>query len=294
MARTRVGSQGMQAPFCTYTKRTAHAYLYASFFDDYAFNPPSNWLEHEHQQRQRNSQYGLPNDDGEEEDEDATLQPCASVVIHIGKLGSMVKIMEDHRKIADAKKSRIDKEIPLIMKYESLGSAMIFSMCDETKKTGFTVTTLDEDIRSDAQFISAETQVQIIINSKQFVSYWDGLSMDQSLTMRISFEPSTPDSEGQLCLSSNNDHAETEVIIPADDALMEKFSCEKRVSHSYMVSQVSQIKQPLMLSLKTSLRVDANGTLSVQFMMPSSLLATPLPNASHYFVEHQFGAVQLR
>ncbi|CAE6410494.1 unnamed protein product [Rhizoctonia solani] len=57
---------------------------------------------------------------------------------------------------------------------------------------------------------------------------------------------------------------------PNDREVLELFECVERVSFNYRYRHIARALRPLQSSLKVSLRIDGDGLLSLQFMMPAS------------------------
>ncbi|KAH7869594.1 Rad1/Rec1/Rad17 [Lentinula edodes] len=62
----------------------------------------------------------------------------------------------------------------------------------------------------------------------------------------------------------------TEMDYPNDRDVLESFECEASVRFSYRFSHIARTMRALQTSVKTSLRIDNEGLLSLQFLMPSS------------------------
>ena len=60
---------------------------------------------------------------------------------------------------------------------------------------------------------------------------------------------------------------------PNDKEVLESFSCSQTVSFSYHTTHISRTARALSSSTKTSLRIDGEGLLSLQFLMPSPVSA---------------------
>ncbi|KAJ7118827.1 Rad1/Rec1/Rad17 [Mycena epipterygia] len=75
----------------------------------------------------------------------------------------------------------------------------------------------------------------------------------------------------------------TEMDYPNDRDVLETFECTRPVSFSYRFGHISRTLRALQSSSKTSLRIDDEGLLSLQFLMPSP---RPKPEAaSDGFIE---------
>jgi len=55
---------------------------------------------------------------------------------------------------------------------------------------------------------------------------------------------------------------------PNDREVLETFECLRNVSFSYRFAHISRALRALQSSTKTSLRIDDDGLLSLQFLMP--------------------------
>lgn len=58
---------------------------------------------------------------------------------------------------------------------------------------------------------------------------------------------------------------------PNDKEVIESFSCTHTVSFSYHTVHIARAARALASSTKTSLRIDEEGLLSLQFLMPSPI-----------------------
>ncbi|KAJ7349030.1 Rad1/Rec1/Rad17 [Mycena albidolilacea] len=75
----------------------------------------------------------------------------------------------------------------------------------------------------------------------------------------------------------------TEMDYPNDRDVLESFECTRPVSFSYRFGHISRTLRALQSSTKTSLRIDDEGLLSLQFLMPSPKAKTEA--ATDAFIE---------
>ncbi|KAE9398343.1 Rad1-domain-containing protein [Gymnopus androsaceus JB14] len=72
-----------------------------------------------------------------------------------------------------------------------------------------------------------------------------------------------------LRIEATGTFGNTQMDYPNDRDVLESFECVKPVSFSYRFSHISRTVRALQTSVKTSLRIDSEGLLSLQFLMPS-------------------------
>ncbi|CCO26338.1 cell cycle checkpoint protein [Rhizoctonia solani AG-1 IB] len=87
-------------------------------------------------------------------------------------------------------------------------------------------------------------------------------------------EVTTLEPEPNLELPFDDDEKVVKLIMkmdyPNDREVLELFECVERVSFNYRYRHIARALRPLQSSLKVSLRIDRDGLLSLQFMMPAS------------------------
>ncbi|KAL4255741.1 rad1 family protein [Pleurotus pulmonarius] len=72
-----------------------------------------------------------------------------------------------------------------------------------------------------------------------------------------------------LRIHADGTFGSTEMDYPNDRDVLETFECEQSVSFSYRTSHITRAIRALQNSTKTSLRIDSEGLMSMQFLMPS-------------------------
>ena len=72
---------------------------------------------------------------------------------------------------------------------------------------------------------------------------------------------------------------------PKDKEVLESFICTHTLSASYHTAHISRAARALASSTKTSLRIQENGLLSLQFMMPSAVGGDGAAKGSVAFIE---------
>jgi len=72
-----------------------------------------------------------------------------------------------------------------------------------------------------------------------------------------------------LRIQAGGTFGSAEMDYPNDREVLETFECESTVSFSYRFAHISRTLKALQASAKTSLRIDEEGLLSLQFLTPS-------------------------
>ncbi|KAF9501163.1 Rad1-domain-containing protein [Pleurotus eryngii] len=79
----------------------------------------------------------------------------------------------------------------------------------------------------------------------------------------------TSTSKPMLRIHADGAFGSTEMDYPNDRDVLETFECEQNVCFSYRTSHITRAIRALQNSTKTSLRIDSEGLMSMQFLMPS-------------------------
>ncbi|KAG5650882.1 hypothetical protein H0H81_010661 [Sphagnurus paluster] len=95
---------------------------------------------------------------------------------------------------------------------------------------------------------------------------------------KISREVSKP----MLRIQAAGTFGSTEMDYPNDRDVLETFECIRNVRFSYRFQHISRTLKALQSSTKTSLRIDEDGLLSLQFLMPSP---KPKGTSAEAFIE---------
>ncbi|KIL68541.1 hypothetical protein M378DRAFT_892613 [Amanita muscaria Koide BX008] len=77
----------------------------------------------------------------------------------------------------------------------------------------------------------------------------------------------------------------TQMDYPNDKDVLETFECEKPLKFSYRFAHINRTQRALQNSIKTSLRIDDEGLLSLQFLMPSPQVRTNQEGQPSAFIE---------
>ncbi|KAF7359202.1 Cell cycle checkpoint protein RAD1 [Mycena sanguinolenta] len=95
-------------------------------------------------------------------------------------------------------------------------------------------------------------------------------------------QPRTAGGTPMLRIQAVGTLGSTEMDYPNDRDVLETFECTRPVSFSYRFGHISRTLRALQSSTKTSLRIDDEGLLSLQFLMPSP---TKIAADSQAFIE---------
>ncbi|TFK34832.1 Rad1/Rec1/Rad17 [Crucibulum laeve] len=92
-------------------------------------------------------------------------------------------------------------------------------------------------------------------------------------------------SEPMLRIQAAGTFGSTEMDYPNDRDVLETFECTQTVSFSYRFGHISRTLRALQSSTKTSLRIDEEGLLSLQFLMPSPKPKSATGETTDAFIE---------
>ncbi|KAI0320312.1 Rad1/Rec1/Rad17 [Amylostereum chailletii] len=186
-----------------------------------------------------------------------------------------------------------DKRTGMRMSYAGDGHPLTLIIAEDTSgpTARCEVTTYDAEPQLDLPFDSDETVLKIILKSS-----WlrDALSeLDPSCDkLTLIGNPPTPAGNARAAardlakpifrIQAAGSFGSTEMDYPNDREVLETVDCEKSVRFSYRFSHMSRTLKALQSSTKTSLRIDGEGLLSLQFLMPSP---KPKGGTSEAFIE---------
>ncbi|RDB24017.1 Cell cycle checkpoint protein RAD1 [Hypsizygus marmoreus] len=144
------------------------------------------------------------------------------------------------------------------------------------------ITTFDPEPHLELDFDNSKMVLKIILKSS-----WlrDALSeLDPSFDKLTFIGNPPPDAEAttsrqkqrprdnekpMLRIQAAGTFGSTEMDYPNDRDVLETFECTRSVRFSYRFAHISRALRALQSSTKTSLRIDEEGLLSLQFLMPS-------------------------
>ncbi|KAI0831692.1 Rad1-domain-containing protein [Trametes gibbosa] len=163
------------------------------------------------------------------------------------------------------------------MSYAGPGHPLTLLVAEESGGPTATceITTWDPEPRMELAFDSNAAVLKIILKSS-----WlrDALSELDPSTEKLTIIGNPPAPRGRAARSSAppclrlravGQFGSTEMDYPDDREVLETCECAQPVSFTYRFAHISRALRALQSSLKTSLRVDDEGLLSLQFMMPA-------------------------
>ncbi|KAI0373256.1 Rad1-domain-containing protein [Pilatotrama ljubarskyi] len=163
------------------------------------------------------------------------------------------------------------------MSYAGPGHPLTLLVAEESGGPTATceITTWEPEPRLELAFDSDAAVLKIILKSS-----WlrDALSELDPSTEKLTIIGNPPAPPGRaarsaappcLRLRAVGQFGSTEMDYPNDREVLETCECAQSVSFTYKFSHVSRALRALQSSLKTSLRIDDEGLLSLQFMMPA-------------------------
>ncbi|KAI0345214.1 Rad1-domain-containing protein [Trametopsis cervina] len=302
------------------------AYIFADTFDEYTYNPPqqpavlsqSSSGNAEQEAEQLNAAFDI---------NVAVLLECLNILGTAGPSTTNVKANERAHRFHDLGKNGEDgdnnvgssrrngrgeqdagkldhfvsgggKKTGMRLSYTGPGYPLTLLIAEEADGPTVTceVTTFDPEPRLELPFDADQTALRIILKSS-----WlrDALSEIDPSCEKLTIIGSPPPPEGRaprasapprLRLKAVGNWGSTEMDYPNDREVLETCDCPAPVSFSYKHSHVQKALRALQNSTKTSLRIDEDGLLSLQFLMPSPR-ARP-GKAANAFVEFRCMALE--
>ncbi|KAF9048296.1 Rad1-domain-containing protein [Hymenopellis radicata] len=174
-----------------------------------------------------------------------------------------------------------EKRTGMRMSYAGAGYPLTLLLAEDASgpTTTCEISTYDAEPHLELPFESERMVLKIILKSS-----WlrDALSELDPSCEKLTFIGNPPPSEdpGQarkvkvalkpmLRIQATGTFGSTEMDYPNDRDVLESFECSRIVSFSYRFSHISRALRALQSSTKTSLRIDDEGLLSLQFLMPA-------------------------
>ncbi|EMD34396.1 hypothetical protein CERSUDRAFT_140877 [Gelatoporia subvermispora B] len=177
--------------------------------------------------------------------------------------------------------SRIDeffgaeKGTALRLSYVGPGYPLTLLIAEESDGPTATceVTTFEPQPQLDLPFDVDRTLLKIILKSSWLRDALSELDPSCEKVTIIGNPPSerrnSRGSQPTLRLQADGNFGSTEMDYPNDKEVLETCECAERVSFSYKFAQLSRALKALQASSKTSLRIDEDGLLSLQFIVAS-------------------------
>lgn len=173
-----------------------------------------------------------------------------------------------------------DKRTGMRLSFSGEGYPLVLLLAEDASgpMTTCQISTYEADSHLELPFDSEHTAVQIILKSS-----WlrEALSeLDPSIE-KLTFisNPRPVEDDGRRRAPNNaakplfriraeGTFGSTEMDYPDDRDVLETFECAQTVQFSYRFSYISRTLKAVQSSTKTSLRIDEDGLLSLQYLMP--------------------------
>ncbi|KAF8061634.1 Rad1/Rec1/Rad17 [Lyophyllum atratum] len=186
------------------------------------------------------------------------------------------------------------------MTYAGAGHPLTLLLAEDAKgpTTTCEITTFDPEPHLELEFDNSRTVLKIILKSS-----WlrDALSeLDPSFDKLTFIGNPPPEADAStsrqkqksreiwkpmLRIQAAGTFGSTEMDYPNDRDVLETFECTRSVRFSYRFAHISRTLRALQSSTKTSLRIDDEGLLSLQFLMPSPKAKGASGESSDAFID---------
>ncbi|KAH9939601.1 Rad1-domain-containing protein [Amylocystis lapponica] len=169
-----------------------------------------------------------------------------------------------------------EKGTGMRLSYAGAGNPLVLLISDESDGPTATceITTFDPEPHLDLPFEADDAILRIILKST-----WlrDALSELDPSCEKLTIIGNPPPPAGKaarapvprLRLHAAGTFGSTEMDYPSDKEVLESCDCEESVSFSYRFGHISRALRALQSSTKTSLRINTEGLLSLQLIMPA-------------------------
>lgn len=173
-----------------------------------------------------------------------------------------------------------DKRTGMRMSYAGNGHPLTLLLAEDATgpTTTCEITTFEPEPQLELPFDAKRAVLKIILKSS-----WlhEALSELDPSCEKLSFigNPSASEdgrahrptpSKPLFRIQAGGTFGSTEMDYPNDREVLETFECQRSVNVSYRFSHISRAVRALQSSTKTSLRIDDEGLLSLQFLMPTA------------------------
>lgn len=150
----------------------------------------------------------------------------------------------------------------LKMCYEGYGHPLVLMLEDSGVLTDCSIKTQESEETLDFNFNSANVVNKIIIKSECLKEAFSELDMTSEV-LEILMSPDKP----HLRLSTFGNAGTIQSDFPKDSEMVEQFLCSERTVNRYKIVLLKPSVKALMVSMRTSIRTDNRGFLSMQYMI---------------------------
>ncbi|KAF8869941.1 Rad1/Rec1/Rad17 [Gymnopilus junonius] len=181
---------------------------------------------------------------------------------------------------------KTEKKTSMRLSYPGAGYPLTLIVAEDASgpTTTCEITVFDPEPHLELDFDNSKTVLKIILKSS-----WlrDALSELDPSCEKLTFVGNPPiqqpdhnsnarqkgkqrvPAKPMLRIQANGTFGSTEMDYPNDRDVLETFECTRIVAFSYRFGHIARTLKALSNSTKTSLRIDEDGLLSLQFLMPS-------------------------
>eukprot|EP00124_Ichthyophonus_hoferi_P004589 Ihof_evm1s525 gene=Ihof_evmTU1s525 len=148
--------------------------------------------------------------------------------------------------------------------YQGLGSPFVLLLAEHGMCTDCSIKTMEADLLLDMNFRGVEVTNKLIMKSEWLKPSFAELDLTSD-TLDILISPDYP----YFRMSTTGSAGTSNFDYPKDSEIVEAFDSKKTQSSRYRLALVRQSVKALTLSAKVSMRMNARGFLSMQFMIES-------------------------
>ncbi|KDN36745.1 hypothetical protein K437DRAFT_260031 [Tilletiaria anomala UBC 951] len=161
----------------------------------------------------------------------------------------------------------------MMLRYTGKGDPLVVMLEDNDVVTSCELATLEPDDTSALGMDHRDMRAQIIMQAEWITVVLQSFHATCSRII-FSFTPSKAGRRGFLRIFGDTDAGSVDATLPGDGKAVAKFICERKVEFTYSFEHVSRSLKGLSSANKTSVRIDGQGLLSIQCLIPinSSLM----------------------
>ncbi|KAF5360515.1 hypothetical protein D9756_004883 [Leucocoprinus leucothites] len=294
-ATVTVTKQGLTVKVEEARTITAAAWIFADIFDEFIYNPETptddDFMRTTQDQEIESSSFEMPLN---------TVLDCLNIFgtaasstgTGVGKKGWKKQNQDSDRESGDeeAGGNRVEplnpnaseKHTGMRLTYMSPGYPLTLLIAEDVvgPTTTCEISTYEPEPYLDFGFDPEKVVLRIILKSSWFRDALSELDPSYDKLTFISNPPEMSDNpmtgksrrrnptKPILRIKAGGNFGSTEMDYPNDRDVLESFECMQSVSFSYRFSHIAKSLRAVQSSTKTSLRIDNDGLLSLQFMMP--------------------------
>ncbi|KAG7086489.1 hypothetical protein E1B28_002438 [Marasmius oreades] len=182
--------------------------------------------------------------------------------------------------------NRSDRRTSMRMTYLGEGSPLTLLIAEDSSgpTTTCEISTFEAEPQLELPFDAKDTKLKVILKSSWLKEALSEIDPSCDKLTFIANPPEKADTDGTVArqeertrtrakpilrIRATSMHGTTEMEYFNDRDVLETFDCLEPVSFSYRFVHITRAMRALQTSVKTSLRIDGEGLLSLQFLMPA-------------------------